>query len=165
MPDLIRTTSPSLPPACSGLAYALQREGRNKSEKVAVFSLQAPKWEKSRQRRDPGPRAQFHSRPTASDFPLSDPIPSVDQSSSSPPPRPKRPRAPQLTSFRQCFLCHACQSSANIRLRDGNGNRPLGGPQLPNHFRHFFYLLPACCPDQTRLSWCSAHFRQSPDKM
>lgn len=81
------------------------------------------------------------------------------------PPRPARPRALQLTAFQQCSLCHACQSSANIRLRGGSGNRPLGGPLAPNHFRHTFCLLPACCPVQTWLSWCSAHFRQSPAKV
>lgn len=127
---------------------------------------------KSRQRRDQGPRAQFHPRATASDFPLCDPIPSDDQSSS-PPPTTHRPNTtpsetPRSAAHRvqQCSLCHACQSSANIRLRGGNGNRPLGGPpSSPITSAIPSYLFPACCPVQTWLSWCSAHFRQSPAKV
>lgn len=53
-----------------------------------------------------------------------------------PPPRPARPRALQLTALRQGSLCHACQSSANIRLRGGTGTAPSGAPApqlLPPH--------------------------------
>lgn len=82
-----------------------------------------------------------------------------------PPPRPARPRAQQLTALRQGSLCHACQSSANIRPGGGTGTAPSGAPQLPSHFRHSFFLLPACCPVQTWLSGSPAHFRQSPTEM
>lgn len=164
MPDPIRKTSPS-----HGFALAWPIPCAGRSQRKGLSShCRRRSGTKSQQQKDPGPWAQSHPRATASDFPFSDPIPSYDQDSSSPPPLTTTP------SETPRFAAHRVRVMLPLPRLSKLGKHPAPrweweppprGPLAPNHFRHTFYLLPACCPVKTWLSSCSAHFRQSPAKV
>lgn len=90
----------SLPRVCSGLAYSLRKAGRSQRKGLSSHCRRRS-GTKSQQQKDPGPWAQSHPRATASDFPFSDPIPSYDQDSSSPPPLTTTPsETPRFAAHR-----------------------------------------------------------------
>lgn len=140
-------------------------EGRKKSEKVAVFSLQTPKWGKIPAVERPRP---------------SGPVPPGRHCLQISPLGPKPFRRPaQLFPFphraqRDPALCSSprsgkAPSATPVKARQTSGleeerEPPPPGPPRPSYFRHIF-LLPVFFLVQTWLSRCPAHFRESPAKM
>lgn len=166
MPDPIRKTSPSHGFALAWpIPCARQEEVRERDCRL-IAGAEVGQNPSSKKIQALGPNPS--PRATASDFPFSDPIPSYDQDSSSPPPLTTTP------SETPRFAAHRVRVMLPLPRLSKLGKHPAPrweweppprGPLAPNHFRHTFYQLPACCPVQTWLSSCSAHFRQSPAKV
>lgn len=89
----------------------------------------------------------------------------LHQQPTAPTPRPARPRALQLTAFSSAPFATPVKARQTSGSEVGMGTAPSGAPSSPITSAIPSYLFPACCPVQTWLSWCSAHFRQSPAKV
>lgn len=139
---VIRETSPS-----HGLAHdrdlsgPLPWWGRKKLTKGTVFLLHTPKWGGIPAVEKPAlplPQVKFHSRTLSLDPFTSSPSLRITRPAPSlPPPRPGDPApcsSPRPAAHRvraMLPLCHACQSSANIRLHREMGTASSGSPCSP----------------------------------
>lgn len=147
---------------CIGLCLG---EGRKKSEKVVVFSLQTPKWGKIPAVERPRPSGPVPPRRHCLQISPLGPKPFKRPAQLFPFPH----RAQRDPAFRSSPRSGKAPSATPVKARQTSGSEeerepPPGGAPRPSYFRHIF-LLPVFFLVQTWLSRCPAHFRESPAKM